>query len=196
MSMKACVGFSIWLVLILIVIPTTQASRRKPRILKAVENLIDEATVIAPTNHEVCFSPEERCDLKLVRFLETARSSIDLAVFDINLDQLVHAILVASKRGIRVRVLVDSRQAKGAYSLVSTLKKGGVDVKRGAQRGLMHHKFMVLDGKRIETGSFNFTNHASRANQENQVYLDDPAIVSRFVGRFEKSWSEARELKD
>jgi phosphatidylserine/phosphatidylglycerophosphate/cardiolipin synthase-like enzyme len=175
---------------------TSQAARRKPRMLKVVESLIDEATIAPPANHEVCFSPEERCDLKLVRFVETARSSIDLAVFDINLDQLVHSILVASKRGIRVRVLVDSRQAKGAYSLVGTLRKGGIDVRRGSQRGLMHHKFVVLDGKRLETGSFNFTNHASRANQENQVYLDDPAIVSRFVGRFEKSWSEARELKD
>ena len=194
--MKAFFGVSIWLVLSSISIPVAQATRRKPRILKAVENLIDEATVIAPMNHEVCFSPEERCDLKLVRFVETAKSSIDLAVFDINLDQLVHTILVASKRGVMVRVLVDSRQAKGAYSLVSTLKRGGIEVKRGSQRGLMHHKFVVLDGKRLETGSFNFTNHASRANQENQVYLEDSAIVSRFVGRFERSWSEARELKD
>jgi phosphatidylserine/phosphatidylglycerophosphate/cardiolipin synthase-like enzyme len=194
--MKICFGFSIWLIVISLLVPTAQAARRKSRLLKEVQGLIDEATVVAPVNHEVCFSPEERCDLKLVRFLETATSSIDLAVFDINLDQLVHAILVASRKGVRVRVLVDSRQAKGAYSLVSTLKKGGVEVKRGSQRGLMHHKFMVLDGKRIETGSFNYTNHASRANQENQVYLNDPEIVSRFVGRFEKSWAQARELKD
>ncbi len=161
-----------------------------------IGNLVDEAVVTAPVNHEVCFSPEERCDLKVLRFVETAKVSVDLAAFDINLDQLVHRLLVANREGIRIRVLVDQRQSKGAYSLVSTLRKGGIEVRKGRQRGLMHHKFVIVDGKRLETGSFNFTNHASRANQENQVYLDDPVMVSRFQGRFEKSWREAREWDD
>ncbi|MBU6155147.1 MAG: DUF1669 domain-containing protein [Bdellovibrionales bacterium] len=175
-------------------IHSADAGRKRNGIVKEVENLVQEAMVEAPLNHEVCFSPEERCDLKLVRFVETAKASIDIAVFDINLDQLVHAILVASKKGVRVRVLVDIRQSKGPYSLASTLKKGGIEVRRGVQRGLMHHKFVIVDGKRLETGSFNYTNHASRANQENQVYLDEASIVSRFSSRFQKSWEQSREF--
>jgi len=172
------------------------ATRRKLKVFNEVKSLVEEALVEAPVDREVCFSPDERCDLKLVRFVETAKSTLDIAVFDLNLDQLVHSILLNAKRGVRVRVLVDRRQSKGAYSLVSTLVKGGVDVRLGAQRGLMHHKFTVLDRKRLETGSFNYTAHASRANQENQIYLDDPAIVSRFMARFEKSWANSRKWKD
>jgi phosphatidylserine/phosphatidylglycerophosphate/cardiolipin synthase-like enzyme len=194
--MKVLIGCFLLFVLLLVAGRSSEASRRKSRLVQALSSFVDEATVIPPVDREVCFSPEERCDLKLVRFVESAKNSIDLAVFDINLDQLVHSLLVASKRGVRVRVLVDARQAKGAYSLASTLKKGGIKVRRGRQRGLMHHKFTIVDGKRIETGSFNYTNHATKAKQENQVYLDDSGIVSRFVVRFELSWGEAKEWGD
>ncbi len=147
--------------------------------------------VSPPRDKEVCFSPDSRCDLKLVKFIESAQKSIDVAVFDINLDSLVHQLLVKSKK-IPVRVLADRRQSKGPHSLVSTLVKGGVEVRIGRQRGVMHHKFTVVDGKRLETGSFNYTNHASRANQENQLYLDDPGIVARYKEQFEESWSRAK----
>lgn len=173
--------------------PNLDSHARLPRGAgKVVRELVDEALVKAPAGKEVCISPLERCDLKLVKFIDSAVRSIDIAVFDINLDQLVHHLLLQARK-ISVRVLVDRRQAKGSHSLVSTLARGGVKVRFGRQRGLMHHKFAIVDGKRIETGSFNYTNHAYRANQENQVYLDDPALVGRFVQAFEKSWQEGKK---
>jgi|GEM_PF-6836086 len=171
------------------------ASRRQVKLAQRLVGLIEESRVSVPQNHEVCFSPDERCDLKLIKFVESAKASLDIAVFDLNLEQLVHEILKQAKQGIHVRVLVDSRQAKGAYSLVSTLVKGGVEVRTGRQRGLMHHKFAVVDSKRLETGSFNFTHHASNSNQENQIYLDDPAVVTRFVAQFEKVWERAKNYR-
>ncbi len=168
-----------------------EARTRRNSVSGKVQDLVEEALVQPPRDKEVCFSPDSRCDLKLVKFIESARKSIDVAVFDINLDSLVHQLLVKSKT-IRVRVLADRRQSKGPHSLVSTLVKGGVEVRIGRQRGVMHHKFTVIDGTRLETGSFNYTNHASRANQENQLYLDDPGIVARYQARFEESWSKAK----
>src|SRR3954469_19205404 len=72
----------------------------------------------APQNMEVCFSPDEPCDLKLIKFVQSAEKSIDVAIFDITLDKLVHEILVASRK-IPVRIVIDRRQSKGAHSLVS-----------------------------------------------------------------------------
>ena len=70
------------------------------------------------------------------------------------------------------------------------LIKAGAKVRYGRQRGIMHHKFVIVDGKLLETGSFNFTNGAANSNQENQVYLATPKIVERFKKRFDQSWSE------
>jgi phosphatidylserine/phosphatidylglycerophosphate/cardiolipin synthase-like enzyme len=150
---------------------------------------LTNALVAPPVDEEVCFSPEEKCDAKLVKFVETAKASLDVAIYDINLDNLVHEILVLSKK-IPVRVIVDRRQAKGHHSLVNTLIQGGVNLRYGHQRGIMHNKFTIVDGRMIETGSFNHTNHASRANNENQVYLASPKIVSRYQRRFEEIWAK------
>ena len=90
---------------------------------------------------------------------------------------------MASKR-IPVRVLVDLRQAKGVHTLVPLLIKGGIPVRIGNQRGIMHNKFTVLDGQWVETGSFNYTNNASDKNNENQLYLNNPKVVEQYRKRF------------
>jgi phosphatidylserine/phosphatidylglycerophosphate/cardiolipin synthase-like enzyme len=72
------------------------------------------------------------------------------------------------------------------------LIRAGVRVRFGRQRGVMHHKFTLVDGKRLETGSFNYTNHAYRANRENQIYLDDPTVVGAYVNEFERSWNAGK----
>ena len=149
------------------------------------------AQVAEPLAFEVCFSPEEPCGTKLIKFLQAAKKSLDIAVYDINLDQLVHHIALAAKR-MPVRVVVDLRQSKGEHSLVTTLIKAGVNVRYGRQRGVMHNKFIIRDGVMLETGSFNFTNHATLANNENQIYLDKPEVVARYVERFNQIWERAK----
>jgi phosphatidylserine/phosphatidylglycerophosphate/cardiolipin synthase-like enzyme len=143
-----------------------------------------------PRDQEVCFSPDDPCDAKLVKFVQSAQKSIDVAIYDINLDELVHALLVQSKK-IPVRIIVDKRQAKGSHSLVALLIKAGANVRHGHQRGIFHNKFTIVDGKMIETGSFNYTNHASRANNENQIYLASPSVVGHFVKHFNEIWEKA-----
>ena len=123
--------------------------------------------------------------------MQTAQKTLDVAVYDITHPKIVHEILVASKK-IKVRVVVDRKQSKGEHSLVDLLIKGGAAVKFGKQRGIMHHKFTLVDGTRLETGSFNYSNNATNNNQENQIYLDDPTIVRRYTDRFEKMWSEGK----
>lgn len=140
---------------------------------------------------ETCFSPDESCDAKLVNFVGGAKQSIDMAIYDINLDQLVHQLAVQSKK-LKVRIVVDRRQSKGSHSLVSTLIKAGVEVRYGHQKGIMHNKFVIIDGKNLELGSFNYTNHATKANQENQLYLFSAPVVARYQERFEKIWESGQ----
>jgi phosphatidylserine/phosphatidylglycerophosphate/cardiolipin synthase-like enzyme len=140
---------------------------------------------------ESCFSPDQECAEKLVKLIDSAKSSIDIAAYDINEDQIVHHLLVQSKR-LKVRVVVDRRQSKGKHSAVALLIRAGVAVRYGKQRGIMHNKFVIVDRVQLETGSFNFTHHASRANAENQIYLTDAETVKKYSDRFERLWSGAR----
>jgi phosphatidylserine/phosphatidylglycerophosphate/cardiolipin synthase-like enzyme len=146
-------------------------------------------TIEVPVDLETCFSPSEPCDQKLIKLIQSAQKSIDVAVFDLNLVSLVHHLLVASKK-IPVRILVDRRQAMGRHSLVPLLIKAKAQVRYGRQRGVMHNKFIIVDSKIIQTGSFNYTNHASAANNENQIYLANPGVIAKYKKRFEEIWTK------
>lgn len=162
--------------------------------LKKMAKVFKATLAQAPVDNEVCFSPDEACAKKLSLFLDSAKESLDVAVFDINQEEIVHSLILKSK-SLKVRVIVDKRQAQGKSSSVLLLRKAGVLVRYGRQRGLMHDKFVILDKKRLLTGSFNFTNHADQANQENQVYLSTPSILERYKKRFEEMWQDARAFE-
>ncbi len=70
----------------------------------------------SPQDKEVCFAPDEPCDTKLVNFIDSAKQSIDIAIYDINLDQLVHHLLTQSKK-VKVRIVVDQRNQKDRIHL-------------------------------------------------------------------------------
>ena len=176
---------------ILALIPSAEARKKRNALMNEISNKFTEATIAAPKDDEVCFSPDERCDLKLLKFIESAQKSIDIAIYDLNLDQIGHALLLKSKT-IPVRIVFDMRQSKEKNSIVPMLIKAGLNLKIGHQRGIMHNKFAIVDGQRVETGSFNYTNHAYQANNENQVYLSTPAIVNRYKARFNTIWEEAK----
>lgn len=176
------------LILICLTVTQAQASTHKSKLMSGVTNIINEALVKPPVADELCFTPDDPCDIKLVKFINGAKTTLDIAIFDINLDKLVNELILQSKK-IPVRILVDRREAKGGHSLVPLLIKAGVQVRYGHQRGIMHNKFVIVDGKMIETGSFNYTNGAAFKNNENQIYLATPALVEKYKSRFEKIWA-------
>ena len=172
-----------------------EARLRKLSQVEQAKRRIDEAMVSAPQDLEVCFSPADLCDVKLVKLVHSAQKSLDIAIYDINLDQLVHEILIQIKK-IPVRIIVDRRQAQGNHSLVPLLKKAGAEIRYGHQRGIFHNKFTIVDQKMLETGSFNYTHHAAAANHENQIYLAHPKVVDAYRKQFEQLWNEADPISD
>ncbi len=170
-------------------------ARKQKTAADRAQRMIDAVMVKAPQDLEVCFSPVELCDIKLIKFVQTAQKSLDIAIYDINIDQLVHEILLQSKK-IPVRIIVDRRQSKGDHSLVPLLKKAGADIRYGHQRGIFHNKFTIVDHKMLETGSFNYTNHAFTANHENQIYLANPKVVETYQKHFDELWRQADPIPD
>eukprot|EP00392_Amoebophrya_sp_AT5.2_P002525 g2530.t1 len=56
--------------------------------------------------------------------------------------------------------------------------------------GKMHHKFVVVDGKTLVTGSFNWTVGARERNMENVVMVNAIRAVAAYQEEFELLWSE------
>ncbi len=68
------------------------------------------------------------------------------------------------------------------------LRDHGLPVRLDASAFHMHHKFALFDGRRLATGSFNWTRSATEGNEENLIVTDDIRLVRAFAERFERLW--------
>lgn len=126
---------------------------------------------------------------RLLAVLGSARRSLSLAVFSLTCDEIAQALLDAHRRGVKVRLITDDEQIASAGSDAASLRAAGVPVRHdGSRQRLMHHKFCVVDGSVLLTGSFNYTRSAVLFNDENVLVLRDAAIARQYERQFEAMW--------
>ena len=59
----------------------------------------------------------------------------------------------------------------------------------------LHHKYVIVDGQTVASGSYNYSNNAEHQTMENVVVYDAadyPELVSAFVGNFDSIWGTGR----
>ena len=59
----------------------------------------------------------------------------------------------------------------------------------------MHNKYTVIDRTIVMTGSYNWTNKASTANQENVVVLENKPLANKFAEHFDRIWNDYSKNK-
>ena len=128
----------------------------------------------------------EECEPLILRYVEGARESIRVAAYAFTRTRIAAALVSAHGRGVDVRVKVDARQAEYplAAKMLNYLARNGIPVERIAMRGdyaAMHNKFMVIDGRYVIAGSYNFTTTAGVANWENVMWADSPEIAAQYT---------------
>ncbi len=112
---------------------------------------------------------------------------IDLALYGFNNDDLAQELLRLARRGVIVRLKIDDAKAhsKKTARFLKTLAKSGVQISSVAQDGRNHNKFAVIDGRRVLTGSYNWTKKAE-SNWENLLILDCAGLASTYEKEWEK----------
>lgn len=134
------------------------------------------------------FCPEDRCSSVVIRWIERANESIDLAIYSFTLDSIGDALLRAHSRGVRVRVIMEREQVN-QYSEYMKLKKNGIEVKFDENDHYMHNKFMIIDGKVVLTGSYNYSSSADEYNDENLIVILDRGVAEAYESEFEEMWN-------
>ena len=141
-------------------------------------------------NTEIYFSPDGDTANRIIKAIDNSNSAIDLAIFDLTSQEIKQAFERAKNRGIKVRIIADSRQSKGEHSVVQTLIDEGFDIRirHGKGRGIMHNKFAIFDNKLLITGSYNWTNNAEHNNYENAIFISDPETIKKYQQEFDNIW--------
>lgn len=139
------------------------------------------------------FSPGSDTENKIAALIDAAQESIDAVTFTFSSKPIADAIIRAYKRGVKVRFLEDMRMGKDS-AMAKYIFTNGVPYKwmQGRDdKGAMHNKFIIYDGKILSTGSFNFTTNASVNSFENVIFISDQKAIKAYQSKFDWFYSQA-----
>ena len=71
------------------------------------------------------------------------------------------------------------------------MKVESVPVRLDKNRGVMHHKVIIIDDYRVITGSFNISKNANNKNDENIIILDSRDLALKYIEEFNRIYKEA-----
>jgi len=133
-------------------------------------------------------------DEKLTAFINTAQSSVDMAIYQLDLPNVTQALMDAKKRGATVRVVtdVDILDDEKENPSFKQLQKTGIKVVGGNPNAIMHDKFVVVDGKAVWTGSWNFTTNDTYRYNNNGIQVQSPELAKNYTVTFEKMFKDAK----
>ncbi len=146
---------------------------------------------------ETLFSPEANLKESLLMEIESTTSTLDLAIHEVTSLDMAQAFVKAKQRGVKVRVIGDSKQANIRNSKITYLIQQGILVKvlGKKEKGAMNLRFAILDGKRVLTGSFDGSEASLRWNYENLLILHEGEVVATYQKEFDRLWREKRVIE-
>jgi phosphatidylserine/phosphatidylglycerophosphate/cardiolipin synthase-like enzyme len=150
---------------------------------------------VAGATVKVFFSPKDGCASNVVNVTKSATANNYFEIFTFTTNSISNAIITNKNNGLTVQGYMDAWQAGSSSSQYHSLTNAGVNVRKDAYSGLLHHKVMIVDAgstnnAQILTGSFNWTRSADTANDENLLILNSYDIANIFFQEFLTNWNK------
>jgi phosphatidylserine/phosphatidylglycerophosphate/cardiolipin synthase-like enzyme len=138
------------------------------------------------------FSPQDAPEQYIVERLEQAQESILFLAFAFTSDPIAEAMIERKEAGVLVQGVMEERNSEGIGSEYTKLRRADVELLKDGNCYTMHHKVIIIDGRTVITGSFNFTARANELNVENLLIIDDPTLAARYTEEYERVWQQAQ----
>jgi phosphatidylserine/phosphatidylglycerophosphate/cardiolipin synthase-like enzyme len=149
----------------------------------------------------------------IVDFIDAAKTSLDVAVQEIESRPIAEALVRARQRGLRVRLVLEQDYLRADKATADPFSVGGedeenrnlfaamlrasIDARADYNPDIFHQKFIVRDsggtGRALLTGSTNFTptgtgSHGSRKNLNHIVIVHDQWLCNEYDAEFAEIW--------
>jgi len=128
-------------------------------------------------------------DAPLAQALRASRDDLAVAIYHLDLWSVRDALLDAHHRGVRVRLVVDQEHITPE---IEALRDAGIPVVADRGQGLMHHKFVVIDGEEVWTGSMNFTVHGAYSNANHMLRVRSRRLAQDYLREFDEMFVDGR----
>lgn len=151
--------------------------------------------------HLFLASPEggsESMHLMYLMAITAATGSIDLeASYFVPDELLIHALLEARRRGVKIRILVPGEHIDSDTVRLSSRADWGPLLAAGVQIAeyqptMLHVKMLIIDNLLVSVGSTNFDIRSFRLNDEASLNVYDPDFATAMTAVFERDWAHGR----
>lgn len=162
-----------------------------PLLLSSLVLLPHAGQAVDAPGVSVGFSPEGSAEAMVLSVIDEARAEIRLAGYSFTSPEVASALIRAKARGVDVRLVLDEKanQNRISQSAINLLAARDIPVRLNGQYAALHDKFIVADGRMVETGSFNYTRAGARHNSENVLVIGDmPALAERYLRHWQSRW--------
>ena len=150
-----------------------------------------KVAVLNDTIVKVHFCPQDSCADAVKKELEKANSSILFAAYSFTSSEMANELILKSREGVRVSGVIEKSTAGSSYSKDKVLAANGIPVLLESSKRLMHHKFFVINGTTVITGSFNPTENANSRNDENIIIIVNAAVAEKYSDEFNRIYGGA-----
>lgn len=121
---------------------------------------------------------------EIVKEISSAKESVWIQAYSFTSTNIARSVVLAHQRNVKVKVILDSSQRSERYTVATYLRNNGVTVTYDDAHAIAHNKVIIIDGRTVITGSYNFTKAAEERNAENIVVIHDPMIAWQYGTNF------------
>lgn len=125
-------------------------------------------------------------DGPLVAAIDSARLSVDVAIYSLSLNSIRNALIRAHDRGVRVRMVMESENMERSDPQI--LKDAGIPILGDRREGLMHNKFVIIDGSEVWLGGMNYTDSGAYADNNMMMRIRSVKVAENFIREFEEMY--------
>ena len=127
-------------------------------------------------------------DETLASAIDQAHLSVDIAAYSLNLWSIRDALIHAFKRGVVVRMVMESDNMDNDE--VQQILDAGISVIGDQRESLMHNKFVVIDHSEVWTGSMNFTLNGAYEDNNNLNRIRSTQIADDYTTEFNEMFED------
>ncbi|MCH9020656.1 MAG: phospholipase [Proteobacteria bacterium] len=151
---------------------------------------------------------EDDLESAIIGFIGAARSTLDVAVQELESRPIARALIAAKKQGIKVRLVLEGDYLGVDHARAEPFEKGGkneenrsihaallranIAVRSDYNGSIFHQKFIVRDIEKgnsaVLTGSTNFTPTGVHKNLNHLIIVDGKKAAREFATEFAEIW--------
>ena len=147
----------------------------------------------------MCDPSFQDCRATLLNYVRRETSSIDLAMWFMEDQELADAIVARFKAGVDVRALVDPRRNPTTpmnATILAQFKSAGIPMRYKVGGGIMHWKYMIFNGQNVmQWSAANYGDYYFKPavpyldyTDEGIYFTNDPPVIDSFRRKFDDTW--------